>query len=130
MRWKKRGELPKDLWITSSDNFASWGGGSEEYHVEDLKKLIQKSPKDFVAQEEVSLSTTPSFINGKIEPRYAAMRAFLVSDGDEYKVMQGGLTRSSAVKGKFEISNQLGGISKDTWIITDTPTEYQAALSD
>jgi uncharacterized alpha-E superfamily protein len=93
--------------------------------LEDLKKLIQKSPKDFVAQEEVSLSTTPSFINGKIEPRYAAMRAFLVSDGDEYKVMQGGLTRSSAVKGKFEISNQLGGISKDTWIITDTPTEYQ-----
>jgi uncharacterized alpha-E superfamily protein len=93
--------------------------------LDDLKKLIQKSPKDFVAQEEVSLSTTPSFINGKIEPRYAAMRAFLVSDGDEYKVMQGGLTRSSAVKGKFEISNQLGGISKDTWIITDTPTEYQ-----
>jgi uncharacterized alpha-E superfamily protein len=96
-----------------------------EEQLEDLKKLIQKSPKDFVAQEEVSLSTTPSFINGKIEPRYAAMRAFLVSDGDEYKVMQGGLTRSSAVKGKFEISNQLGGISKDTWIITDTPTEYQ-----
>ena len=39
--------------------------------------------------------------------------------------MQGGLTRSSAVKDKFEISNQLGGISKDTWIITDIPTEYQ-----
>ena len=34
---KKTGELPKDLWITSSDNFASWGGGSNEYHAEDLK---------------------------------------------------------------------------------------------
>ena len=32
---KKKGELSKDLWITSSDNFASWGGGDEEYHVED-----------------------------------------------------------------------------------------------
>jgi len=90
-----------------------------------LKNDILKSPKDFVAQEEVSLSTTPSFIDGIIEPRFAALRAFLIADGEDYKVMQGGLTRSSAVKGKFEISNQLGGISKDTWIISDTPTEYQ-----
>ncbi|MEM7381880.1 MAG: glycosyl hydrolase family 17 [Bacteroidota bacterium] len=37
---KASGELPKDLWITSSDNFASWGGGDAEYHVEDLNQLI------------------------------------------------------------------------------------------
>ncbi|MFS4457339.1 glycosyl hydrolase family 17 protein [Maribacter sp. 2304DJ31-5] len=36
---KNGGELPKDLWITSSDNFASWGGGDAEYHVPDLEKL-------------------------------------------------------------------------------------------
>jgi len=95
-----------------------------EAQLEDLKKLICQNPKDFVAQEEVSLSTTPTFVNGTIEPRYASLRAYLVADGTDYKVMQGGLTRSSAVKGKFEISNQVGGISKDTWIITDKPTEY------
>lgn len=49
---KKQGELPKDLWITSSDNFASWGGGSEEYHVEDLKKLIK-------AVDYISMHTYP-----------------------------------------------------------------------
>ena len=38
---KKDGKLSKDLWITSSDNFASWGGGGEEYHVEDLNNLIK-----------------------------------------------------------------------------------------
>ncbi len=38
---KKEGKLSKDLWITSSDNFASWGGGGNEYHVEDLNKLIK-----------------------------------------------------------------------------------------
>ena len=38
---KKSGKLSKDLWITSSDNFASWGGGDAEYHVEDLNKLIR-----------------------------------------------------------------------------------------
>jgi len=38
---KENGELPEDLWITSSDNFASWGGGGEEYHKEDLNELIR-----------------------------------------------------------------------------------------
>ena len=38
---KKSGDLSKDLWITSSDNFASWGGGDSQYHVEDLTKLIK-----------------------------------------------------------------------------------------
>ena len=38
---KKNGTLSKDLWVTSSDNFASWGGGGDEYHVEDLNQLIK-----------------------------------------------------------------------------------------
>lgn len=49
---KKTGKLPKDLWITSSDNFASWGGGDAEYHVEDLTKL-------FKAVDFVSVHTYP-----------------------------------------------------------------------
>ena len=38
---KKAGELPSDLWITSSDNFASWGGGDASYHTDDLVKLLK-----------------------------------------------------------------------------------------
>jgi hypothetical protein len=38
---KKEGKLDKDLWITSSDNFASWGGGDNLYHVKDLEKLVK-----------------------------------------------------------------------------------------
>ena len=38
---KKEGKLPSDLWITSSDNFASWGGGDNSYHKEALNQLIQ-----------------------------------------------------------------------------------------
>ena len=49
---KAEGKLPKDLWITSSDNFASWGGGHDEYHVEDLNKLIH-------AVDYISLHTYP-----------------------------------------------------------------------
>ena len=49
---KETGKLSKDLWVTCSDNFASWGGGGEEYHTEDLKKLIR-------AVDYVSLHTYP-----------------------------------------------------------------------
>jgi uncharacterized circularly permuted ATP-grasp superfamily protein/uncharacterized alpha-E superfamily protein len=97
--------------------------------LEELKRNILSNPKEFIAQEEMNFSTTPSYVDGKIEPRLASLRAFLVSDGNNYKVMQGGLTRSSAVKDKFVISNRLGGIAKDTWIITDTPVEFNERLA-
>lgn len=48
---KKAGKLDKNLWITSSDNFASWGGDSV-YHCEDLKNLVK-------AVDFVSLHTYP-----------------------------------------------------------------------
>ncbi|WP_025762854.1 circularly permuted type 2 ATP-grasp protein [Dyadobacter tibetensis] len=85
-----------------------------------LKRQILRAPHDYVAQEEVSLSTTPSLVEGKIVPRNAALRAFMVSDGEGgYRVMEGGLTRSSSVKDRFVVSNQQGGLSKDTWIVSD-----------
>ncbi|WP_299766381.1 glycosyl hydrolase family 17 protein [uncultured Dokdonia sp.] len=37
---KNKGTLSKDLWITSSDNFASWGGGENQYHVKALEELM------------------------------------------------------------------------------------------
>ena len=38
---KQKGKLDKDLWITSSDNFASWGGGEQQYHTSVLNELIK-----------------------------------------------------------------------------------------
>ena len=49
---KAEGVLPSDLWITSSDNFASWGGGGPEYHNADLDSLI-------LAVDYVSMHTYP-----------------------------------------------------------------------
>jgi len=53
---KKNGDLPKDLWITSSDNFASWGGGGSEYHVDDLNKLIKAV--DFISMHTYPMHDT------------------------------------------------------------------------
>ena len=49
---KKSGDLPADLWITSSDDFASWGGGDTSYHTPDLEALIN-------AVDYVSMHTYP-----------------------------------------------------------------------
>jgi len=49
---KEEGTLSKDLWITSSDDFASWGGGGEEYHTPELEQL-------FAAVDFVSMHTYP-----------------------------------------------------------------------
>ena len=53
---KSSGKLSKDLWITSSDNFASWGGGGKEYHVDDLNKLIKAV--DFISMHTYPMHDT------------------------------------------------------------------------
>jgi len=53
---KKSKKLSKDVWITSSDNFASWGGGEESYHVEDLNKLI--NAVDFISMHSYPMHDT------------------------------------------------------------------------
>ena len=61
---KLNGVLNNDLWITSSDNFASWGGGSADYHNEDLNELIRSV--DFVSMHTYAFHDThynPSFWN-------------------------------------------------------------------
>lgn len=49
---KASGELSKDLWITSSDDFSSWGGGDPVYHTKDLEQLIE-------AVDYISMHTYP-----------------------------------------------------------------------
>lgn len=44
---RNKGEIPKDIWITSSDNYESWGGGSRVYKTDDLAALIKSV--DFVS---------------------------------------------------------------------------------
>jgi len=39
---RNEGKIPANTWITSSDNYESWGGGSKNYHHEDLANLIKE----------------------------------------------------------------------------------------
>ena len=61
---KKSGQLAKDLWITSSDNFAAWGGGDPVYHTKELISLI--NAVDYISMHTYSFHDSyynPSFWN-------------------------------------------------------------------
>ena len=53
---KINGAINNNIWITSSDNFASWGGGSEEYHNDDLDELIRSV--DYVSMHTYAFHDT------------------------------------------------------------------------
>ncbi|MEM6398580.1 MAG: glycosyl hydrolase family 17 protein [Bacteroidota bacterium] len=59
---RRMGTLPEGVWITSSDNFASWGGGDDSYHRDDLAELIE-------AVDYLSLHTYP-FHDSHYTPDY------------------------------------------------------------
>jgi uncharacterized circularly permuted ATP-grasp superfamily protein/uncharacterized alpha-E superfamily protein len=86
--------------------------------LDELKQRIKAQPHLYVGQEKVSFSATPTLVNGKLEPCNALFRSFAVSDNGSYIAMEGGLTRTSLDKNNIIISNQLGGFSKDTWILS------------
>ena len=59
---KKNGQLSNDVWITSSDNYESWGGGHKNYHIADLEALIK-------AVDFLSVHTYP-FHDSHYNPNY------------------------------------------------------------
>jgi uncharacterized circularly permuted ATP-grasp superfamily protein/uncharacterized alpha-E superfamily protein len=85
---------------------------------EQLIRRIKTEPYLYVGQEEVGFSTAPVFNKEKLDPRYTVLRTFLVASKGGYEIMPGGLTRCSPEKGSFLVSNQDGGIAKDTWVET------------
>lgn len=110
-------KIYKDSPVSTSVN----GSDLSAEQLEKLKQEIMARPYMYVGQEKISFSSTPSLINGRIEPRNVLFRSFLVGNKDTYACMTGGLGRTSSDPGNFVISNQLGGFSKDTWIISPEP---------
>lgn len=95
--------------------------------VEQLKQRILAAPYLYVGQEVLSCSTAPALSKGDIVPRRVLLRAFLTAYQGDYDVMPGGLSRVAPDADSLFISNQAGGLSKDTWILADKPI-HQVSL--
>ncbi len=79
-------------------------------------RLIEKNPRNYIAQPTLSLSTAPTYIEDSVQPRHLDLRPFILQ-GKKSWVTPGGLTRVALVKGSLVVNSSQGGGSKDTWIV-------------
>jgi uncharacterized circularly permuted ATP-grasp superfamily protein len=78
--------------------------------------LIKQDPRNYIAQPTLSLSTSPTLCDDRMEPRHVDLRPFILSGPATY-VTTGGLTRVALKKGSLVVNSSQGGGSKDTWIV-------------
>ena len=79
-------------------------------------ELIQKDPRNYIAQPTLALSTSPTLCDEHMEPRHVDLRPFMLSGPTTY-VTTGGLTRVALRRGSLVVNSSQGGGSKDTWIV-------------
>jgi uncharacterized circularly permuted ATP-grasp superfamily protein/uncharacterized alpha-E superfamily protein len=106
------------------------GASLSSAQLDECRRQIKANPSLYVGQEKVEISLSPSLIDERIIPQKVLFRSFLVSNQDDYVAMAGGLVRSSANAGNFNISSQMGGFSKDAWVISPEPGRVVTVLNE
>jgi uncharacterized alpha-E superfamily protein len=93
-----------------------------------LVEEIGRRGIDFVAQEAVTLSTTPVWQDGQLVPRPFNLRLLLARTGDGWQVMPGGFVRVADDLDARAISLQQGGRTADAWVLSDQPVAQTSLL--
>lgn len=83
----------------------------------EMKKLIEKESRRFIAQEVVDFQDMEVMEREDRVLRKADLRAFVLS-GETTKVWPGGLTRFSRNADSFVVNSSQGGGFKDTWVLS------------
>lgn len=98
---------------------------------ERMIKRIRARPQAYVVQEWVRLSQTPVWGREKgqaLQARTVGLRLYAVATTDGYRVMPGGLARSSGSADALVQTMRRGGASKDTWVLADAADERFSPL--
>jgi len=77
---------------------------------------LRKNPGNYIAQPLIELSSHPTWVDGKFEPRRIDLRPFILN-GESIRVLPGGLTRVALRPGSYVVNSSQGGGSKDTWVL-------------
>ncbi|KAB2953500.1 circularly permuted type 2 ATP-grasp protein [Heliorestis acidaminivorans] len=101
------------------------GPKASEQELEAFRKILRKSPLDYIAQPTIQLSQHPSFIDGLFANRHIDLRPFVIGGK---KVIPGGLTRVALREGSLVVNSSQGGGSKDTWILRSHRGERECQL--
>jgi carboxylate-amine ligase len=78
-----------------------------------LKEKIERDPAGWIAQEPVVLSTHPTVVDGRLEPRHVDLRPFVIGG----RVLPGGLSRFAQGAGELVVNCAQGGGGKDVWVL-------------
>jgi uncharacterized circularly permuted ATP-grasp superfamily protein/uncharacterized alpha-E superfamily protein len=97
---------------------------------DELRARLRANPSAWVAQRRATLSTTPLWEVGALQPRRLLLRSFAVADdaGGAYRVMPGGLGVVAARDQRHDISIQRGAASQDTWVVAAGPVSTLSLL--
>jgi len=91
-----------------------FGIGLAKEEKQKLANLLRTRPMDYVAQEQVALSTAPVWDAGSLVPRSVVLRTYVMNTQHGWMAMPGGLVRAAGSDGPV-VSMQRGGHSKDAW---------------
>jgi uncharacterized circularly permuted ATP-grasp superfamily protein/uncharacterized alpha-E superfamily protein len=91
---------------------------------EQLVNIVRSEPRRWVAQRPLTLATTPTLTAEGIRPRRTILRTYAVARDESFVVMPGGLTRVAHDEHSPLISNQIGAVSKDTWVLASEPEPH------
>lgn len=107
------------------------GSQASREELEALRRHIIASPRGWIAQPIIQLSTVPTLVGDHMAPRHVDLRPFIVNDGNQPRVLAGGLTRVALPEGKLVVNSSQGGGSKDTWVLADPDArvEFSTVLS-
>ncbi|TMV80320.1 hypothetical protein FGG78_25430, partial [Thioclava sp. BHET1] len=86
-----------------------------------LAARLARHGEDLVAQEAVTLSTTPALRDGRLEPRPMSLRVFLARTAEGWAVMPGGYARIGRGADTSVVAPQAGGSVADTWVVGHAP---------
>ncbi|WP_395543499.1 circularly permuted type 2 ATP-grasp protein [Neotabrizicola sp. sgz301269] len=89
----------------------------------ELQARLETEGAGLVAEESVTLSTTPALIDGAIVPRPMTLRVFLARSQSGWAVMPGGFARIGATADPAALALQRGGKTADVWIVSDHKVE-------
>jgi uncharacterized circularly permuted ATP-grasp superfamily protein len=95
------------------------GPHASEKEREEFALLIQKNPRNYIAQPTLALSRVPTIVDTHFEGRHVDLRPYILY-GEKIYVLPGGLTRVALKKGSLVVNSSQGGGTKDTWVIADT----------
>ncbi|HWV15045.1 MAG TPA: circularly permuted type 2 ATP-grasp protein [Cellvibrio sp.] len=104
-----------------------YGAELDDNKLRAWQNRLRKNPYQYVAQEFIPSALTPTWHEGRIQPRASILRTFAVASESSYAVLPGGLTRVNLDTHKKIIANQRGSVSKDTWVLASEP-EKQVSL--